>query len=182
MADVRTTIMFLRNHEIIHLDSDFFNVLTDGTQAYLTDFGLALDKQFALTAAEQQFYRQNSHYDYGQLLWSSAFQLYVMYCALPETTRETLRTQLGVDDTIEFEELLPVLLDHIDALVINGSIKLDRHYVASLRKYRSIIDLMHNFYTTMRRNNKKDTQFRNARLQQLLKETNFTSDTFSATS
>ena len=51
LAEMCATITFLRNQGIIHLDTNFFNMLTDGTRVYLTDFGLALDQHFELRPA-----------------------------------------------------------------------------------------------------------------------------------
>jgi hypothetical protein len=65
LDDLRTTIDFLRTKGIIHFDAHFRNVLTDGEQTYLTDFGLVLDKSFALTSAEKSFFKENIFYDYG---------------------------------------------------------------------------------------------------------------------
>ena len=40
---------FLRQKGIVHFDAHFHNILTDGDSIYLTDFGLAVDKHFALS-------------------------------------------------------------------------------------------------------------------------------------
>jgi hypothetical protein len=177
MADMQATITFLRNNGILHLDTDFFNMLTDGKRAYLTDFGLALDKRFALTAAEEQFYQQHSEYDYGNLLWSLGFQLYLTYRGLSDADKQRIAETYGINNGIAFEELMALLLNNIDELYTTGLMKLDRNYVASIAKYRSIITLMHEFYTAMRRNNQKDTRFQHASLRRLLKESNFVPNT-----
>lgn len=49
LNDLRTTIDFLRAKQLVHFDTHFHNILTDGERIYLTDFGLVLDKSFALT-------------------------------------------------------------------------------------------------------------------------------------
>ena len=49
------TVTFLRQHGIVHFDAHFGNVLTDGDEYYLADFGLALDGTFELTATERRF-------------------------------------------------------------------------------------------------------------------------------
>ena len=68
LNDLRVAITFLRKNGIIHFDAHFNNVLTDGEQAYLTDFGLVLDRSFALTQEEQSFFRRHTYYDYGEVL------------------------------------------------------------------------------------------------------------------
>jgi hypothetical protein len=59
LDDLRKAVTFLRKNGIIHFDANFDNVLSDGKQAYLTDFGLVLDKQFTLSQDEASFFKQN---------------------------------------------------------------------------------------------------------------------------
>ncbi len=169
MAEMQATITFLRNNGIIHLDSDFFNMLTDGKRVYLTDFGLALDQQFALTPAEAAFYKQHIDYDYGNLLWSLGFHLFWRYRALADADKARINEQFAIKEDDAFEEVMLLLLNNTAALSAHGFMKLDRNYVASLAKYQSVITFMHDFYTDMRRNKQKDTQFDHATLRHLLK-------------
>jgi hypothetical protein len=64
LHEIRTTLNFLRSQGVIHFDAHFRNILTDGDRIYLTDFGLVLDKSFALTSDEKAFFEQNLFYDY----------------------------------------------------------------------------------------------------------------------
>jgi serine/threonine protein kinase len=48
---------------LIHFDAHFENILTDGKQLYLSDFGLALSSKFDLTPAETEFLKQHQSYD-----------------------------------------------------------------------------------------------------------------------
>jgi hypothetical protein len=54
---------FLREHQLAHFDVHFRNVLTDGQQLYLADYGLALSPRFRLAADERDFYERHRHYD-----------------------------------------------------------------------------------------------------------------------
>ena len=74
---------------------------------------------------------------------------------------------------------LSILLDNIEQIYIDGAIKLDREYVASIIKYRKIVTLMNDFYSAMRRNNQKDTKLDCEKLLLLLKETEFLPDAVS---
>jgi len=176
IADTQATISFLRNNGIIHLDTDFFNILTDGKQAYLTDFGLVLDKRFTLTPEEKQFFKQNNYYDYGNLLWSLGSHLTWMYYGLSNTDKRRICKKYKIDNGVKFEEMMSILLSNIDDLYASEIMNLDRNYIASLAKYRSVIIFMHKYYSNMRRNNKKDTQLDHTTLQRLLKETGFFPD------
>jgi thiamine kinase-like enzyme len=48
---------------LMHFDAHFENILTDGKQLYLSDFGLALSSKFDLTLAETEFLKQHQSYD-----------------------------------------------------------------------------------------------------------------------
>ncbi len=173
IADMQATVTFLRKKGILHLDAHFFNMLTDGKRVYLTDFGLALDKKFELTPAEKQFYRRHSYFDYGYLLWNLGSFLSDIYHSLPDDDKKRISEICGISAEVAYEDVFPILLDHSDQIVASGIMKLDREYVTSLAKYRSVTTLMFDFYVKMRRNNAKDTRFDHAGLLRLLKETGF---------
>jgi thiamine kinase-like enzyme len=48
---------------LMHFDAHFENILTDGKQLYLSDFGLALSSKFDLTPVETEFLKQHHSYD-----------------------------------------------------------------------------------------------------------------------
>jgi hypothetical protein len=173
ITEMRATITFLRNHGILHLDPHFFNILTDGKRSYLTDFGLALDKSFALTPAEQLFYKQNTYYDYGELSWGLGCHLVEMYWNLPDAARSRIAERIGLSQKARFEEQMSTLLGKIEEIHADRMMKLEERLVASLIKYRSLILLMNDFYSDLKKNNKKDTRFKHTKLQRLLKETGF---------
>ena len=173
LADMYSAINFLRSNGIIHLDAHFNNMVTDGKRVYLTDFGLALDKGFDLTPAERQFYKQNSHYDYGELLWSLGSHLPRMFYSLPDAGKERLREKWGINPEAAFEEVLTILLNNIEEIVPSGIMEVDADYVTSLVKYRSIITFVNDFFTSMQTKNAKDTRFDNASLRRLLNDAGF---------
>jgi hypothetical protein len=54
---------FLHARRLLHLDAHFHNILTDGRQLYLSDFGLALSSRFRLTPEERAFFGRHRGYD-----------------------------------------------------------------------------------------------------------------------
>jgi len=56
LQDMKNISAFLQQKGIIHFDAHLGNILSDGKQLYLSDFGLALDKNFELTKKERSFY------------------------------------------------------------------------------------------------------------------------------
>jgi hypothetical protein len=57
------TVDFMNGQELHHFDIHLGNVLTDGCQLYLTDFGLASSLGFELTQTERDFLGANATHD-----------------------------------------------------------------------------------------------------------------------
>lgn len=173
LDDLRTTITFLRTKGIIHFDAHFRNILTDGKQIYLTDFGLVLDKSFTLTKDEESFFKQNTFYDYGEVLRNLSHLIRSPYDLCSKNDKRRIMERYGIKEGLKPYELRSILLDNIEQIHSDGVMKLDKFYVASIVKYRSIIALMQDLFSDMWENKKKDTKLRHAELRLLLKETGF---------
>jgi hypothetical protein len=177
LDDLFATITVLRQNEIIHFDAHFHNILTDGERTYLTDFGLVLDRSFALTKEEEAFFDARTHYDYGEVL--SCLDAYVAraYEALPEQDKHRMRKRYGIREDLQGHERTRVLLDNIERIHAEGVMNLDESYVACLFRYRPIITLMQAFFSELAGNERKDTAFPHAELKRLLHETGVLADT-----
>jgi serine/threonine protein kinase len=175
LNEIRTTIDFLRTKGIIHFDAHFRNILTDGDRIYLTDFGLVLDRNFALTKEEEAFFEQNIFYDYGEVLRNLRHLMRSSYDRCSEIDKSRIVEKYDIKPGLQPHELVSILLDNIELIHADGDIQLDDFYVASIVKYRSIIMLMHKFFARMWGNRQKDTKLPHVELQQLLKETGFIS-------
>lgn len=170
MDSLCKTITFLREKGIIHFDAHFENVLTDGEQTYLTDFGLVLDQSFALSVEEYAFFKQNTVYDYGEILLNLGHLILSSYNSCPESDRNRLIKKYDIQKELRPSHLRKLLLENIESIQAEGIMFLDETYVASIVKYRRIIDLMHNFLAEMSSNPRKDTVFPQVKLRSLLEE------------
>ncbi|KAB8317945.1 hypothetical protein SD81_022185 [Tolypothrix campylonemoides VB511288] len=180
LDELRTTIDFLRTKGIIHFDTHFRNVLTDGEQIYLTDFGLVLDKSFTLSLDEESFFKQNTFYDYGEVLRNLGHLIEPSFHSCSENDKRRIMEKYGIKEGLQPYEVRSILLDNIKQIHADAVMKLDEFYVASIVKYRSIIRLMQDFFADMW-NNKKDTKLDHVKLRLLLKETGFVPDAESHT-
>jgi hypothetical protein len=54
---------FMNGQGMLHMDAHFENVLTDGTQLFLTDYGLATSRTFELDPGEQALFDQHTDFD-----------------------------------------------------------------------------------------------------------------------
>ncbi len=171
LDDLRTASAFLRKHGIIHFDAHLQNVVTDGKRAYLTDFGLTLDRSFALTPEEHAFLHRHVDYDAGELLWCVGRLIMLAYEALSESDRIATMEKYGIPEGMRHDAATPLLLSNIEAIHADGIMRLDKVYVAAVVKYRAVILLMHDFYAALWKNNRKDTRFPATKLRRLLKQT-----------
>ncbi|MGW2036081.1 protein kinase family protein [Streptomyces sp. NPDC001811] len=78
---------FMSSRGMVHFDAHFANLLTDGQQVYFADFGLALSRDFELSAAEAAFLRDHLVYDRCYAPW------HLLRHHLPEAVRGD--TELG---------------------------------------------------------------------------------------
>ncbi|SEE87166.1 hypothetical protein SAMN05216489_08693 [Streptomyces sp. 3213] len=60
---LKSTTEFLHEHRLLHFDAHFENILTDGRQLYLADYGLAVSARFRLAPEEREFLDRHQHYD-----------------------------------------------------------------------------------------------------------------------
>jgi len=60
---LRSDIDLMNQAGLQHFDAHFGNLLTDGEQLYITDFGLAASRSFDLSAAESEFLDVNETHD-----------------------------------------------------------------------------------------------------------------------
>ncbi|MBE9079076.1 hypothetical protein IQ241_17525 [Romeria aff. gracilis LEGE 07310] len=176
LEELHATLDFLRDKGIIHFDAHFRNVLTDGEQTYLIDFGLALDKNFALTKDEETFFEQNIYYDYGEVLRNLGHLIRTSYDLCPEEDKRRIAGKYGISEDLQSYELGSQLLKNVEQIHTDGTMSLDEFYVESIVKYRSIITLMRNFYFEIWGNSRKYTKLPHQDLQRLLKKTGFLPD------
>jgi hypothetical protein len=170
VADLFKTIDFLRTQGVIHFDAHFNNVLTDGDRAYLTDFGLVLDRSFSLTKEEEDFFAQHVFYDYGVILSSLGAVVSSLYGLCPESDRLKIQKKYSITAELKPPEIRFILLNNIEQIHTDGMIKLDDTYVSAIIKYRIAIALMQDFLTQIRSDQQKNTRFPDIKLQMLLQE------------
>lgn len=58
-----TVFKFMQDHSFLHMDAHFRNILADEDNIYLSDFGLALSKNFDLSRTELNFINNHKLYD-----------------------------------------------------------------------------------------------------------------------
>lgn len=173
LNEIRMTIDFLRSQGVIHFDAHFRNILTDGEQIYLTDFGLVLDKSFALTKEEEAFFEQNIFYDYGEVLRNLRHLMRWSYNECSEIDKCRIMEKYGIESDLQPHELVSILLNNIESIQADGDMQLSKFYMTSIVKYCDIITLMHGFFSKMWENHQKDTKLPHSELQRLLKQTGF---------
>jgi serine/threonine protein kinase len=167
IAALCQTVTFLRQHGIVHFDAHFGNVLTDGDEYYLADFGLALDATFELTATERRFLDRHQYYDYGTVLWCLGSVIRTMFRSLPPAAREEVARGFGQDTSTDDQETLVALIDNAENLRRTGALRLEPAFVEALHRYREVIVFMDRFFHGMR-SKRKNVRYDDGTLEQLL--------------
>jgi serine/threonine protein kinase len=167
IAALCQTVTFLRKHGIVHFDAHFGNVLTDGDEFYLADFGLALDGTFDLTATERRFLDRHQYYDYGTVLWSLASVLRTMFRRLPPAARENVTRSFDQETSTDDQQTLVALIDDAENLRRTGALRLEPAFVEALHRYREVIVFMDRFFYGML-SQRKNVRYDDGILERLL--------------
>jgi hypothetical protein len=171
LGSLKLTTDFLRKNKIIHFDAHFYNIVTDGKQVYLTDFGLVLDKNFMLSKEEKMFFDQHVYYDYGEILANVGYMIFEIYEKISSDNKKIIEEKYGIKE--DKSNLLLNVIQDIEKIHTDNIFKLDKNYVSTFLKYCLIIKLMDEFYKNMRENHLKNTQLPFGKLRKLLRETGF---------
>ncbi|NKB68329.1 MAG: hypothetical protein GKR89_14805 [Candidatus Latescibacteria bacterium] len=173
LGQVPQTLSFLRRQGVIHFDSHYGNILTDGERIYLTDFGLALDETFHLRPRERAFFARHRYYDCGEFLSCLVDLLHIKYRHLSEARKQDMIERWGLTQQIKRQHPRIVLGEHIEAIAASGLLPLDRHYVETVVHYYPAIRLMQDFFSGLGRNNRKNATYSQTALQRRLRQTGF---------
>ena len=170
---MKNAINCLVNNDIIHFDAHWGNIMSDGQRVYLADFGLVQDRNFNLSKRELQFFKDNKYYDSGEFLYGLSGYLRYKYRHLAKTKKAPFRHHFGLAEEMSYRMETKFLIQNLEQIHDYGVLNLNCHYVDQVIKYRDIILLMHDFFSELTQNNKKNTKYNHARLRRLLKETKF---------
>lgn len=165
--EMSTAIRHLRRKRVIHFDGHSMNIVTDGVRAYLTDFGLALDRSFELSDAELAFYKRHTEYDRAYNVATLSYFATERLSKLKGRRARELAERYGIGSRIDGDSLIATLV-HLEDIVAGGFLGGSPEHLARLLESRSVALLMHRFFYDLRRSRRKDTLFDNARIRRLL--------------
>ena len=165
---LRRAAVFLRSKGIVHFDAHLWNVVGDGEDVYLTDFGLALDSHFDLTDRERAFLVRHWHYDEGEAIASVGLLLLDMLRALAPEERARVEGKCGMAPGAGTHAMAAALLAHVEELHADGDLPLEPAFVETVTRYRAVILFMSSFLSELQGNRRKNTRFDDDGLRRLL--------------
>ncbi len=157
--EVGETLEFLRSQGILHFDAHLQNIVTDGRRFVLSDFGLALDRRFHLSAPERAFFRRHSHYDFVEFVGCMGFELESAYRKLLPAKRAVVDGLVGAFDPDDWRGRQAAFLENLDRLKAKRVFGVAPSYYRYLEKNRRVILLSNDFFYRLGRNPRKDTKF-----------------------
>jgi len=163
------SIDFLHRNGIIHFDAHEHNWLTDGTNMFLCDFGLVLDREFELNKSELQFFKSHRYYDYAQLIAIFGDVLMSQYFNANThqwdwVNKELTQTHSANEITANMQ--IRKALDLHDTKMIKFPNSVVKHF----QQYQAIIYTHNDFIRSMFKNKKTSNRFPSRKLATLLKQ------------
>jgi serine/threonine protein kinase len=152
-------LAFMRQKGLLHLDAHLANILTDGKNAYISDFGLSLDRDFMLSPREHAFFDAHQNYDQAEFLSCLSFLLFQDFAELPPTSQTKILADLGLTQESNRHLLILQLLENLPILQAQKKLKIQPDLFASLLKHKDTIRYMSQFYFNLRNLPKPQTQF-----------------------
>ncbi len=107
---------------LLHFDAHFENILMDGKELYISDFGLALSSKFQLTQEEIKFFHQHHLYDQGCMAVNLLHCIVTSYFG-NENWETKLQTYLQGD-----QGKLPLAIDTIIKKYAKIAFSIDRFF------------------------------------------------------
>lgn len=152
-------LCFLNQRGILHLDAHLANLLTDGEQVWVSDFGLALDQQFTLAQDEQEFWQTHTSYDRALNL-AALSHLLLSHCeALPEDQQRPLYQALEIQPETERPQKIECLLKTFGAGSEFQIPDLAPELRTLLIRHHETLLTLSRFYTELRQSDAKDTRW-----------------------
>lgn len=168
-------IDFMQSNGMIHFDCHPDNIVTDGVHYYLTDFGLAMDQSFELSAAEMMHWNNNTYYDQATVVARLARYITADYYKSSDSTRAKVLKMLDI--AVEPQnnlQLQMLLLNDLEQLVQAGLLCLNDVYVREMVKYTGVTNLLIEFARSMMATSQKTIQIDNKQLGSLFEFINNT--------
>jgi hypothetical protein len=72
-------VSFINERGLLHMDAHFENIVTDGEEVYLTDFGLAISDRFELSDSERAFFKRHRGFDCATVLTSLVHAIFTRH-------------------------------------------------------------------------------------------------------
>ena len=133
---------FLAEQGVVHFDAHGGNILTDGGDFFLTDFGLGMDRAFDLSPAEQAFLARHRHYDRGMLACGLLIPLAGAIRALSADARRAIEARHGNTRTTTLAPLTRQLME-------KGLLQVPLELVDSLEPYLDVIPHLVGFFDAL---------------------------------
>lgn len=158
-SQMRNMTNFLWDKGLIHMDAHFSNILSDGQDFFLTDFGLVLDKSFDLNPQELDFLDRHKNYDFNEFLGCLTTFLMNNYAKLKIDKKRLLNRIAGISHTNNDNQILISLLNNLDKPEIYCNLSLDNNLLQLLKTYQQNILYMNDFFKRLRNDSTKAIRY-----------------------
>jgi len=158
VQEARDALTFLQAQGILHMDAHLANLLTDGEHCYVSDFGLALDRQFAIDQEELAFFETHQDYDQGQLTCCTGLILLSGFEILEKEKQKHILQAFDLPSDTDKNDRNRRFIEELEHLN-TGGLELPKEHFRYLQKHRTQILYMMDFYHHLHEDSKKELRF-----------------------
>ncbi|GAA3710204.1 hypothetical protein GCM10022224_089650 [Nonomuraea antimicrobica] len=148
-----TDVAFMNGQGLMHFDSHFGNILTDGERLYIADLGLATSSRFDLSKQEIDFLERNRTHDVGYALMRLANWLVTNICGVPVPRNGVLEQR---------NEYIRACADGTDAAGAPPAV------AAMLRRYAPVAQAMNSFYWDLFWSDRRTTPYPSEKIERAM--------------
>ncbi|MCJ8344665.1 hypothetical protein MJH12_03925 [bacterium] len=158
-SQMKNITSFLQQNGIVHMDAHFGNIMSDGKDLYLTDFGLILDKEFDLNQEESTFIETHQNYDFSEVLVCFSDILLSAYKKLNQSVKRKMDQIAHIEQGLSSHKLLVKLMNHLELPDFQKELGLDQTLIQILLSHKNSIFYMDQFFINLREDPKKSLKY-----------------------
>lgn len=148
------SLNFLKEKKILHFDAHWENILTDGSEPYLTDFGLLLDLDYCVNQKEKDFFKSHQYYDYAEYIGCMAFLLEDKYQLCSEKIKRELNSKYNIDKDMTPMNRVIFIVNNFESILKGGYLDLEKNYASFIRRHKQTITYSNSFFRDLRQKKK----------------------------
>jgi len=164
------TLDFLNKQKIIHFDAHWDNLLTDGHEVYLTDFGLCLNYSHCSTQKEKTFFKEHQYYDHAEYIGCMSMLIEEQYRGMTLKNKKILAKKFDIQINTSPIDRINLIIKNLDSIVAHNHMSFEKSYLAFIQKHKKTIISSNTFFKNIGLKKKSTKLYSAKKIRKSLKE------------